>query len=318
MAGPGGGSRGGGFGGGSRGGGFGGGGGGFGGGSRGGGYRGPYYGRPYYGYGYYGRGFFGGGLLGLILFPIIILVIAVALIVTFTVGTVTSIMRGGDIVYDEAKFQDYANAQYLDAFGSSEDGLLIVFLTYEESDGYECIAWVGDNIQTRINYMFGDETTEFGRTVLRAVNSEYYAYSLDSAIANIMTEMSYKIEALGLTSPFRYETTPPSNASYLINNTELDLTENTVNRALEDFTKETKIPAVVVVESGEAVFGKTLPFGNIVFLVILVAVVVFAIIWLVRGIKARKAQANGNNNSGSSRDRSSQENYFDDDNNYFN
>ena len=67
----------------------------------------------------------------------------------------TNVANGGQIIYNEPAFQDYANEQYAREFGGSsayEDNILIVFLTNEQSDGYYSIAWVGDNIDTEINH----------------------------------------------------------------------------------------------------------------------------------------------------------------------
>ena len=323
MAGPGGGSRGGGFGGGSRGGGFGGGsGGGFGGGSRGGGFGGPggfrggphhrgphfgyhrpryYYGPRFFGFGprYYGYGGGGclGGFLGALMAPFILLLVVGVMMFAMIGSTLTNVANGGIISYDEATFQEYANTEYYKAFGNSdatEDNLLIVVLTNEESDGYYCIAWIGDNVQDRIINMFGDETTPFGQSMIASV-PEYYAYSLDSNLATVMNTMSGKIQNLGLSSSFKKTYShDKSPASHLVNYTDLALTEETVNDALVSFTEETGIPAVIVVEDMEAVFGKSLPAGDIMILLILTVLAVVAIVAIVRVVKDRSKFKEGN------------------------
>ena len=316
MAGPGGGSRGGGFGGGSRGGGFGGGsGGGFGGGSRGGGFggpggfhggpRGPYHRGPHFRYGYYHRPrFFGwwgpryygygggclGGFLGALMAPLILLMIVGVMLMAMVGSALTNVSNGGIISYSEEAFQDYANTEYYKAFGNSkatEDNILIVVLTNEESDGYYCIAWVGDKIKDSINRMFGDETTAFGQSIIASVN-DYYAYSLDSNLAMVMTTMTEKVADLGLDTSFKkiysHEKSP---ASHLVNYTELSMTEETVNDALVAFTEETDIPVVIVVEDMEAVFGKNIPAEDMFILLILVVLAVVAIVAIVRTVKNR-------------------------------
>lgn len=310
MAGPGGGSRGGGFGGGSRGGGFGGGsGGGFGGGSRGGGYRGGgFYHRPRYGYyrrplffgfgpRYYGGGGCLGSFLGALMAPIILLLVVGVMMFAMVGSALTNVANGGVISYDEATFQAYADKEYYKAFGNSdatEDNLLVVVLTNEESDGYYCIAWVGDNIQDKINRMFGDETTAFGQSMIASV-PDYYAYSLDSNLATVMNTMSDKIENLGLTSSFKKEYShAKSPASHLVNYTELSLTEDTVNDALVAFTETTGIPAVIVVEDMEAVFGKSLPAETIFIMIVLAVLAIVAIVYIVRVIKNRSKFKQGN------------------------
>ena len=318
MPGPGGGSRGGGFGGGSRGGGFGGGprGGGFGGGFGGGphhhGPRGPHgpwgpwrprgfffggWRRPYY----YGGGCLG-GLLGIILLPVILLLVVSLLLFSIVGSAVANVANGGTVYYNEATFQQYADDQYAAEFSSYsnyENNLLIVFLTNEEADGYYVLAWVGDNIDTEINYMFGDETSTFGRVVQGAVNREYYAYSLDSNLASVMYQMANRIEGLNLKSSFnvpKTSTTPPT--SHLTNHTSLSLTEETVNDALTTFTEKTDIPVVIVVDTMENVFGKTLPMGDIITVLILLVLLGIAIYLIIRKTKEHKKNG-GNQNNGS-------------------
>ncbi len=312
MPGPGGGSRGGGFGGGSRGGGFGGGrGGGFGGGYRG-GFGGGYH-RPFFG-GWYHRPYYGGGgclggLVGVLLLPIVLILIVSVMLISIVGSAVSNVANGGSVYYDEQVFQQYADDQYAAEFSqysNYENNLLLVFLTNEKADGYYAIAWVGDNIHSDINYMFGDETTTFGRIVQGTINREYYAYSLDSNLASIMDQMGNRIENLGLKSSFRTQiesTKPPK--SHLTNHTSLSLTEETVNDALIAFTEKTDIPTVIVVDTMENVFGKTIPVGDIITVVFLLVILGVAIYLIVRTLKNRKNDGgnddgnnDGNNNNG--------------------
>ena len=315
MAGPGGGSRGGGFGGGSRGGGFGGGsrGGGFGGGSFGGGPRGPrrpYYGRPFFGGGWYRRPYYGGGgclggALGIILAPILI-ILAVIIMLMGSIGALGSsfanLANGGTVRYNEAQFQEYANRQYGAEFGTStavEDNMLIVFLTNEENDGYYCIAWVGDNIRGEINNMFGDESTHFGYTVNSCVNAEYYAYSLDSNLATVMETMTTKVKNLGLASSFRKEYDHSKmTESHLTNYSSLTLNAETVNVALEEFTEETGIPVVIVVDDMENVFGKSIAIYDLFTVILVIVLIGVAIYLIVRAVKNKKKGDNNNGNGG--------------------
>ena len=311
MPGPGGGSRGGGFGGGSRGGGgFG--GGGFGGGSRGGGFGGPHhhhhhygphfggwYHRPYY---YGGGGGCLGGLLGILLLPIILLLVVSVLLVSIVGSAISNVANGGSVYYDEQVFQQYADEQYAAEFSSYsnyENNILLVFLVNEEADGYYALAWVGDNVHNSINYMFGDESTAFGQVVRGSINREYYAYSLDSNLANVMDQMGNRIDSLGLASSFRIEkenTNPPT--SHLTNHSTLNLTEETVNDALKAFTEKTDIPTVIVVDTMENVFGKTIPIGDIFIVIVLLVLMGVAIYMIVKTLKNRKSNG-GNNANGS-------------------
>lgn len=320
MPGPGGGSHGGGFGGGSRGGGFGGGsrGGGFGGGSRGGGFgggprgggpRGPHGGgfgprpprRPrgprffggYYGpHRYYGPG--GGclgGLLGIIILPIILILVAALMLIGVFSSAFGAVTSGGDILYDEIEFQDYANAEYGKAFGASsayEDNLLIVFLTAEDTDGYYAIPFIGDNIQQSITDMFGDGQTAFGRAVNGSIHDQY-VYTLSSDLRAVMEIMTTLVKDLDLDSSFRTETDQSRmTESHVVNYTDLSLSEATVDPALQAFTEATGIPVVIVIDTEEAVFGRTITGDDVWAIIIVVALIVLAIVLLVRGLRNRK------------------------------
>lgn len=292
MPGPGGGSRGGGFGGGGS---FGGGGRGFGGGGFHGGFHGRPPRRPFFGfyhrpYGYYGGGFFG-GLLGILMLPIIVIVITLILGSFYVYSTITTIANGGEIVYNEETFQDYAMGEYSKHFTDTqtyEDNVLVVVLTSEDNSQYYCIAIVGDNIKSSVNEMFGNETTLFGRAITSSI-AENYKYSLDSNLAMAMDKMEYNVSYLNLDTPFISKNDMSNKSeSKLVNYTDLTMTEKTVNDSLNSFTEKTGIPAVIVVETAENVFGKTMPFGSIVFIIALIALVIFCIVYIVKRVREKK------------------------------
>ena len=229
--------------------------------------------------------------------PIFLLLI-VALVLTSTIGgAFREVANGGSIGYDEKVFQQYADREYAKAFGSSsayEDHLLIVVLTNEECDGYYCIAWIGDNVKSEIKLMFGDESTAFGQAITSSINSEYYAYSLDSNLASAVNILEKRIGALGLQSAFLEQNSHANvPTSHVVNYTDLAITESTVNTALESFTDTTGISTVIVVETMEAVFGKTLPLSSIIIVVAAIALAVVAIWMIVRAIRNRKNGGNG-------------------------
>ena len=161
------------------------------------------------------------------------------------------------IVYDEATMQDYANDKYMQYFGSSgavEDNILLVLLTNEACDGYYTIAWVGDNVADDINYMFG-EYTEYGDALYNNID-EYFAYSLDSDLADVIKTMTQHITQLGLDSSFYWESDRSNLADpKFVNMTTMELTTEIVMGALNDFIDKTGIPMVIVVDSAEKVFG---------------------------------------------------------------
>ena len=301
MPGPGGGSRGGG---GGRG--FGG-GGGFGGGSRGGGrgfgggyhggYHHHYYHRPRGFYGFFGPRYYyggmGGGCLGILLAPIIVLVLAAMLILS----SLTSLLQGGTVNYNEEALQDYANAQYMEAFGESdgyEDNILLVLLVEEENYyEYNYIAWVGDHVDTDINYMFGAEYTELGRAFANSsINSDNYKYAITQGLSAVVGKMSNHVKALGLESSFTCAEKHGQTESRIVNKSAIDINAKTVDTALKSFTEATGISMVIVVEEAEEVYGRRMASVDIFFSLIGIGLIVLAVVLVVKGIKEGKKQKN--------------------------
>lgn len=237
------------------------------------------------------------GLLGMLLAPIAILLVVVILMFSIVGSAVSNVASGGIISYDERVFQDYADGQYRKEFGSSSEydsNLLIVFLTNEEMDGYYCIAWVGDNIRNDINQLFGDESTAFGRAMQNSVNTDYYAYSLDSNLAQVMATMKEQIQRMELLTSFQAgKTADTTYTSHVTNYSNVSLTAQTVNEELEAFTEATQIPVVIVVDTMENVFGKTLPTSTIVTLIVLAILAIVAVYMIVRAVRRRKEYENG-------------------------
>lgn len=237
----------------------------------------------------------------MLMMPIIFLLVASVMLVGFIGSSFGNIASGGQVIYDEAVFQDYANREYAKAFGSSsayEDNILLVFLTNEEANGFYTIAWVGDNINSSINYMFGDQTTEYGVAVLGNINNDYYAYSLDSNLAGVVDNMREHIARLGLASSFKKDTDRSVvGESKLVNYTSLALTASTVEDALDEFTAETDIPIVIVVEDMAVVFGKTVTGTDWVGVLVSLVFIVVAIAMFREAFKSRKNGKNGSDSS---------------------
>lgn len=225
----------------------------------------------------------GGGCSGCL---IVLIFIFVLLIVLFdSIGSAfSSFFSGGSSEYSEEKLQAYADQCYADAFGSAstsyEDNILLVFLVNDECNDFYTIAWVGDNVCSEISDLFGDETTAYGDAVFSYIDTGYYAYSLDSALASVTDTMAKEIGAIGLESSFRTEMSEAKAESHFVNKTELSLTGSTVEASLDAFTDETDIPIVIVVDSIDDVFGKSVSFGT-VYTVLGVFAVVGVVIWLI-------------------------------------
>lgn len=313
-------SGGGGFGGGRGGGSFG--GGGFGGGHHGGyhGYhRGPRFGffpfgfgfyRPY---GYYGGGCLG-GLLGIFMLPIILILIAAIMLTSIVGNAVSNVAKGGIVSYNEQKFQEYAYNEYLEHFDQREatfdNNILISVLINEDRDYGYFIAMMGDNINSRIVTEFRAES---GYTFGRAMNNyvqKYYGYSLHNDLSSVVDTLTSSVTALNLPSSFDRDMGAANPASSrVVNDSDLDLNYSTTEYSLEAFTDATDIPVVLVIEDMEDVFGKYIPISSIITVVILLALIGFAIYLIVKGFKNRKNGGgqnggggnnyyNGGNNSG--------------------
>ena len=295
MPGPGGGGRGGGFGGG----GFGKSPGGFGGPRPGGFYR-PLFGfyRPFWGYGYGGGCL--GGFLGMMLAPIFLLVFSFYLI-TSVFGSfgasISNVASGGQILYEEPVMQDYADRQYAIEFADSveyEDNILIVFLINEKYDGYYTIAWVGDNIKSEINNMFGNEYTEFGREMKENI-APYYENSLSKNLATAVNGMAERIHLLNLDSSFEKDKGSPGEfKSHLSNNSSLPVNEETINSSLEEFTSKTDIPFVIVIDDIDNVFERKINSGDVIILIFAVALSGGSIYLLIRAFKRRSKERRNN------------------------
>ncbi len=309
MPGPGGGSRGGGGGRGGFGGGFGGGGrGGFGGGPRGPrGFGGPHFHRPYRG-GFYG-GFFGprryyggggclGGFAALLMLPFIIILFALLMVASVFGSAFSTVTSGGEVIYDEEVYQDYANDAYYREFAAStafEDNLLIVLLVEDEKYyDYSFIAWVGNDIRTEINMMFGSSSSLLGQAIRNsAINQETYKYSLTQGITQVMETMQDEVTERSLDSSFKCEEERSGVRSHLVNKTSLSVSVATVDKSLEQFTDATGIPVVVVIDYQEAVFGRTISASDIFSLIIAIGLIVLAVYLIVKAVKSKKREGDG-------------------------
>lgn len=233
----------------------------------------------------------GSGCFGGIYVTIVLIIILINFLFSFVGSSFNAVVQGGSVWYDEEKFQDYADTQYAAEFSRSsayEDNLLIVFLVDEGHYDFNYIAWVGDHIDTDISYMLGGNESELGQAMNSFINENTYKYSLDSDLAQVMREITAKIEALRLDSSFTCAENHVQVTSHLTNCSDLNLTESTVNEALAAFTDTTGIPAVIVVEDMEEVFGKSKPMGSSMLTIV---VVLTAIVLVVNFIRRRRRQS---------------------------
>lgn len=228
----------------------------------------------------------------------VIVILFIAMMVISMVASPSENYDGEYNYYDEELLQDYADARYAEEFGDSsayEDNLLLVFLTSEDYYDYAYIAWVGDHIDTDINYLFGDSDTELGAAMDQCINATNYKYSLDSDLANVMRYMTEQVKELGLDSSFYCNEGQSAVAvvAHFVNHTELPLTEQTVDDALVEFANTTGISVAIVVDEMEDVFStsvatKTESSGNFVVVIAVVALLAVAVVLIVKAVKGRK------------------------------
>ena len=244
--------------------------------------------------------------MGMLLAPIIILVLAVAVFFSSIGTAIAAATQGGVVQYDEEKFQDFADAQYAAEFsgkGAYEDYVLLVMLTDEEYYDYAYIAWVGDHIDSDIHRKF-DSQGALGTAIHSNVHVDNYKYSLDSDLARVVEQMEQQITDLGLSSSHKCEEDHSKATSHLTNMSDLQLTQETVDTALKDFTEATGIPMVIVVEDAEDVFGRTIPSESIFALIFAAILVGVAIYMIVRAMKAKKQNDDKDKNDKDGNDQS--------------
>ena len=225
----------------------------------------------------------------MLMLPIALILFSLIFIIMIFSSAFGAIAEGGRVVYDNKEFESYAIEKYYEEFGDSgdafEDNLLIAFLTNEEADGFYTIAIVGDNLEWEISDMFGNEYTEFGIAIMNSIDPDDYTHSLSSGLARAMSRMADEVESKGYPSNFQeefsHEDSPPS---HLVNLSPMSLNEKTVNRALEDFTEKTGIPAVIVVDSMEAVFGKGLTGDDILAIFVALLIIAFAVFLIFKAV----------------------------------
>ena len=141
-------------------------------------------------------------MMALLMLPIILILVAFILIMSLFGSALGTLVSGGEVIYDENTYQDYANEMYYAEFGSSdafEDNILLVFLVDKDFYDYNFIAWVGDDIETKVNYMFGNEQSELARAIQSSsINSQSFKYSMGQGITQVAERMQQKDSARGL------------------------------------------------------------------------------------------------------------------------
>ena len=235
------------------------------------------------------------GLLNVIMTPIIILVIATAILIYNLVSLIGVLVNGGEIVYDQTVLDEYVSKAYNGAYETSsakESGLAIIFFHNEDTNAVEYLVSPGSNISSYVTEIFGTES-EFGKYLNENVHKDSYKETLASDLSSAIIHMADKVAELDLISNFvKNHDLSNMPVSHLVDNTAFALDASTVNSALNTFTEATGIPVVMVVDSAEAVFGRTIPTTDILMVVLILVVIGLVTASMVKKIKAYKTMEN--------------------------
>lgn len=170
---------------------------------------------------------------------------------------ISSCQADGGLHYNSAQIEEYASAQYQQAFMSEEsyeDNLLLTFVVWDDRSDYSYIAWVGDHINDTTFRLLGDNNSVLGRTLEQTIAYGYES-SLSADLKSALEILSGEITYASPSGCYLCDEDHSAANSRLSNQSEMTLDEDTLEAALEAFTDETGIPIVLVVEDAADVFG---------------------------------------------------------------
>lgn len=225
------------------------------------------------------------------------MVLAIVMMIGVIGGGLTTLFRGGNVVYNEEKFHEYANRQYATIYDPSsatyEDNVVVVFLTNEDNQTYYSIGWVGDNLKSQVSDLFGDEYTALGSAMQSSVTTSDYRYSLGSNLAQMTEMMETSVKNQNLETVYRAQKAESHEAGKVYNRSNSDLQINTeiIDAALKNFTDSTDISMSIVIADAKDVFGKSLNTAAILALLLCIILIVYAVVAIVRYVKRRKGNA---------------------------
>lgn len=247
--------------------------------------------------GFFFMPFWGGGCLGTLFASALCVFLAFFLIIAVIGGGLTTLFRGGNVVYSENKMQDYASRQYATIYDPSsatyDDNVLVVFLTNEDGQSYYSIGWVGDNLKSQVSDLFGNEYTALGSAMQSSINTSSYRYSLGSNLAQVTEKMETSVRNQNLDTVYRAQKAERHEAGKVYNrsNSDIQFNAETVDAALKNFTDSTDISMSIVVADAKDVFGKSLNSAAILALLLCIVLIVYAVVAIVRYVKRRRGNA---------------------------
>ena len=262
------------------------GGGGFSGGSRGGGggsshgyssggMRRIHYGTRYSG-GSYGRG---GHIFGFSNGFVTVIAVLILVLLISSISFVCKIVNGSlfedKIIYDKDQFEAYALESYYDVFSEVDDlenNIIIVFAVYDGYDGYECISFIGDNVDRNLTWGF-DNNFE---SVVKETVPRYYEKSFAVKFKQVVEHMmSFAPHIDNENNDLEYE------CSKIYNRSSMTIDEPLINDALILFAEKTGVNIAIVVDEGEDVFGVDRGVDPVAFVIIIVFVVMMIALVIV-------------------------------------
>ena len=233
----------------------------------------------------------------MMLAPIIVIVMAAFFLFFSISGMVGDISTGGSYQWDEDAIRQYARAEYDDIYGNNdaayEDNIMILFLADEEEGyTYAYIAWVGDNIETGVDEMFGNDYTRLG-TAFDNSMPDNYKDSLGKNLSAVIERMEAAVGAPAAGKDhFKDAPLGTANSPVFKNGTPLPISSVTIDRALKSFYETTGISLSLVVADIDEVFEKGLSGDTYIMLVVGIGLVALAVFLIVRAVKEKK---NGGN-----------------------
>ena len=236
-------------------------------------------------------------LLRIILTPILIIALVLGIFIYNLVDTIGILTRGGELVYVEETFTTHLNGVYnagVKDAKATDSALAIIFLYDVDTNTMNYEIKAGSNLMNEVTDLFGSDKA-FGKYLndSKIVSRTDYTKTFAKDLGKVMSSMAKEIEELDLYSVFvkRYaeDTSFPDAKLHTEKNVSMAL-DNSVEleSALAAFTEETGIPVIVSVGTYEGLFGRTMPWTDILFEVLLLAVAAYMTFGLVKKIRAYK------------------------------
>ena len=124
--------------------------------------------------------------------PIVMLVFALLFLGIFTMGFLS------ETGYSEDNLEGFAIERYYDIYDDSsknfEDNLLVTIVAYEDKTQYDYITIVGDNVNYKIDRLFGNQYSEFGELVFENVKYDDYYDSLYLTLSSCLNELNSTLD----------------------------------------------------------------------------------------------------------------------------